>query len=115
MIAVVLLDNASWHKTKKLEWPANVRPLYIPPGCPELNSAENIWQYMRQTWLSNRVFAGYDAVVNAASDAWLKLKAETGRIASIASRGWAVATSAVVAATVPADPTALAGASATPP
>ena len=55
-IAVVLMDNAGWHKTDKLKWPANVRPLFIPPGCPELNPTENIWQYLRQNRLSNRMF-----------------------------------------------------------
>ncbi len=88
--AVILLDNAGWHRTKKLVWPKNLSPLFIPACCPELNSAENIWQYMRQTWLSNRVFPTYDAILSAASDAWNKLLAETGRIMSIATRSWAI-------------------------
>ena len=87
-VAVVLMDNAAWHKAAKLRWPDNVRLLYIPPACPELNAAENIWQYLRQTWLSNRVFESYDAIVEAGCDAWNKLLAETGRIASIATRTW---------------------------
>jgi len=28
----------------------------LPPRSPELNPTENIWQYMRQNWLFNRVF-----------------------------------------------------------
>ena len=88
--AVVLLDNAGWHRTKKLKWPPNMSPLFIPSGCPELNAAENIWQYLRQTYLSNRVFNTYTDVVDAASEAWNKLLAEIGRIASIATRSWAV-------------------------
>ena len=87
---LVLLDNAGWHRTKKLRWPKNLSPLFIPAGCPELNAAENIWQYLRQTYLSNRVFKGYEAIVDAACEAWNKLLAETGRITSIASRRWAV-------------------------
>ena len=86
--AIVLLDNAGWHRTGKLAWPANVSPLFIPPACPELNAAENIWQYLRQTYLSNRVFATYTDIVDAACDAWNKLVAETGRIKSIATRTW---------------------------
>ena len=69
-IAVMLTDNAGWHKAKALIWPPNVRQLFIPAGCPELNAQENIWQYMRQTWLSNRVFAGYTEIIDAACDAW---------------------------------------------
>lgn len=85
---VVLLDNAGWHKAKKLKWPDNLSPLYILPGCPELNAQENIWQYLRQTYLSNRVFSSYEAILDAACDAWNKLLAETGRIRSIATRDW---------------------------
>ena len=87
-IAVVLMDNAGWHRTGKLVWPGNVRPLFIPPGCPELNAAENIWQFLRQTYLSNRVFDTYTGIVDAACSAWNKLLAEPGRIASIATRKW---------------------------
>lgn len=92
--AVILLDNAAWHKTRKLRKPSNISLLFIPPSSPELNPAENIWQYMRQTYLSNRVFDGYNAIVDAGCAAWNRLLAETGRIASIATRQWASAVSA---------------------
>ena len=61
----------------------------LPPACPELNAAENIWQYLRQTYLSNRVLPAYTDILDACQDAWRKLLAETGRIASIATRQWA--------------------------
>ena len=88
--AVMLLDNAGWHRTGKLKWPENLSPLFIPPACPELNAAENVWQYLRQTYLSNRVFETYADIVDAACDAWTKLTAEAGRITSIATRTWAI-------------------------
>ena len=88
--AVMLLDNAGWNRTGKLKWPENLSPLFIPPACPELNAAENIWQYLRQTYLSNRVFETYTDIVDAACDAWTKLTAEVGRITSIATRTWAI-------------------------
>jgi hypothetical protein len=43
--------------------------------APELNLVENVCQYLRQNWISNIVFKDYDAVVDAASDAWRKLTA----------------------------------------
>ena len=58
------------------------------PASPELNPAENIWQYVRQSYLPNRVFRDYGDVVEASSSAWNKLTAEQGRIASIAARIW---------------------------
>jgi transposase len=32
----------------------------LPSKSPELNPVENIWQFMRDNWLSNRVFKSYD-------------------------------------------------------
>ena len=74
----------------QLHVPANISLLVIcrPPASPELNPTENIWQYLRQSYLSNRVFRDYDAVVEASGSAWNKLTAEHGRIASIGTRGW---------------------------
>src|SRR4051812_47756072 len=56
---------------------------------PELNPVENIWQYLRQNWLSNRVFETYEAIIEAACDAWRSLLAEPTTITSIGHRGWA--------------------------
>jgi transposase len=41
----------------------------LPPGSPELNPTENVWQFVRQNYLSNRVFGDYDAVVQASASA----------------------------------------------
>jgi hypothetical protein len=54
--AVLLLDRAGWHATGKLDMPKNITPIFLPSRAPELNAVENVWQYMRQTWLSNTVF-----------------------------------------------------------
>jgi len=54
--AVVLLDQAGWHTSTKLKVPANISLLPLPPKAPELNPQENVWQYLRGNWLSNRVF-----------------------------------------------------------
>ena len=53
--AVVLLDQAGWHTSAKLKIPANISLLPLPPKSPELDPTENVWQYMRDNWLSNRV------------------------------------------------------------
>ena len=54
--AIVLLDQAGWHGAKALKVPSNISLMPLPPRAPELNGQENIWQFMRQNWLSNRVF-----------------------------------------------------------
>jgi hypothetical protein len=50
---------------------------------------ENVWQYLRQNWISNTVFENYDAIVDAACDAWRKLIAKPETITSIGMRDWA--------------------------
>ena len=62
--------------------------LRLPPYSPELNPQENVWQYLRQNQLSNRVFANYDAIVDACCTAWNALMALPNRIRSIATRSW---------------------------
>ena len=41
----------------KLNVPANITIVLLPPKCPELNPQENVWQLLRDNWLLNRVFA----------------------------------------------------------
>ena len=83
--AVLLMDRAGWHSTTKLDVPKNITIVLLPSRSPELNPVENVWRYLRQNWLSNRVFKSYDAILDAACDAWNRLTAQPQTIMSIAS------------------------------
>jgi hypothetical protein len=93
--AVVLMDQAGWHMTNALivpevpEVPENINIAPLPAKCPELNPVENIGQFMRDNWLSNRVFESYDEIVDHCCDAWNKLIDQPSRIMSIGHRQWA--------------------------
>ena len=87
--AVLLMDRAGWHTTSLLDMPANITPIFLPSKSPELNPVENIGQCMRANWLSNRVFETYDAIIEAACEAWNKLIALPETIKSIGMRDWA--------------------------
>ena len=89
--AVLLLDGAGWHQTGKLRVPGNISLLPLPPYSPELNPVENIWQFLRQNHLSNRIFKNYTDILDACCAAWNALVEEPKRIASIATRDWASA------------------------
>jgi transposase len=58
-----LVDQAGWHMSTRLVVPPNITIIALPPKSPELNPVENIWQFMRDNWLSNRVFKSYDDLV----------------------------------------------------
>ena len=87
--AVVLMNRAGWHTTGKLKVPKNITIILLPSRSPELNPVENIWQYLRANWLSNRVFENYEAIVDAGCQAWNKLITQPNTITSIGTRNWA--------------------------
>ena len=87
--AVLLMDRAGWHTTGKLKVPKNITIILLPSRSPELNPVENIWQYIRQNWLSNRVFETYEEIIDAGCEAWNKLIAQPEIIKSIGMREWA--------------------------
>ena len=87
--AVLLMDQAGWHMTPKLKIPTNISLIAIPSKSPELNPQENVWQFLRDNWLSNRVFDSYEDIVDHCCDAWNKLVEQPARITSIGMREWA--------------------------
>ena len=87
--AVLLFDQAGWHLSHKLEVPDNITLLPLPPKAPELNPVENIWQFIRGNWLSNRVFDSYDGIVEHCCHAWNKLVDQPWTIMSIGLHDWA--------------------------
>ena len=88
--AILILDQAGWHGAKDLKIPRNLSLLPLPPRAPELNPQENIWQFMRQNWLSNRIFKSFDDIVDHCCYAWNTLIDQPWKIMSIARRDWAV-------------------------
>src|SRR3989440_3743362 len=89
--AILILDQAGWHGAKDLRAPGNISLLPLPPRSPELNPQENIWQFMRANWLSNRVFKSFDDIVDHCCYAWNTLIDQPWKIMSIARRDWALA------------------------
>ena len=52
--AVLLVDQASWHMSGRLIVPPSITLIPVPRKVPRIEPAENIWQFMRDNWLSNR-------------------------------------------------------------
>jgi hypothetical protein len=85
-------DGAGRHQQGgRLVVPDNLTPLPLPPYAPELNSMENVWEYLRSNWLSHKVWNTYDAILDACCDAWNTLTRTPERLTSITSRSWATA------------------------
>ena len=87
--AVLLVDQAGWHVSGRLIVPPNITLIPFPAKCPELNPQENIWQFLRDNWLSNRIFKSFDDIADHCCDAWNRLINQPWRIMSIGLRDWA--------------------------
>ena len=70
--AVMLWDGAGFHASKQLRVPDNVTVITLPAYSPELNPIENLWHYLKSHYWSNRAYADYDALEEAAVAAWRK-------------------------------------------
>lgn len=49
---ILICDNASWHKSKTLEW-GQFEPLYLPPYSPDLNPIERLWLLIKAYWFTD--------------------------------------------------------------
>ena len=81
--AALLLDGAAWHTALDLKVPANVSLIRLPPYSPQLNPVERVWLYLRERFLSLRLFDDLGAIVDGCCDAWNRLANEPGRLASL--------------------------------
>ena len=86
--AVLVLDRAGWHGARALTVPPNVTSVPLPPYSPELNPVERVRLYLRERFLSLRVFRDYRAIVDACCAAWNRLVADPGRLRSRCDRPW---------------------------
>ena len=86
--AVLILDRAGYHVAKQLEKNDAVTLLYLPPYSPELNPVEQLWHYLRDHYWSNRYFADYEALEEAAIAAWRKTCNMADKMKSICGVGY---------------------------
>ena len=83
------MDRAGWHCAKDLAVPANLTPIFLPPYSPELNTIERLWLYLKERFLSHRLWPNYSHILDACCRAWNSLAAEPGRIRSLCDYAWA--------------------------
>jgi len=70
--AVMIWDGAGFHTGKRVVVPENVTLIVLPPYSPELNPIENLWRYLKSHYWSNRTYASYEALEEAATDSCRK-------------------------------------------
>jgi transposase len=86
--AVVVLDGAGWHDERALCVPENLTLVPLPPYSPQLNPVERVWLYLRERFLSLRLFPYAAAIIDACCQAWNALLAEPNRLKSLCAYPW---------------------------
>jgi transposase len=85
-LILLCVDNASWHKSKDLIVPFNIRFFYIPPRTPEMNPIETIWREIRKRGFKNKVFPSIKSVIEKFWEVVNSLEKTT--IKNITLRNW---------------------------
>ncbi len=86
--AVIIMDGAGWHAHDIALQFNNISIIKLPPYSPELNPMEQVWQWLRQRCLSNRVFSGYEEIVEQLSGAWNTFIADSEQVKNLCWREW---------------------------
>ena len=84
--AVLVLDRAGWHRSRRLRVPENITLVPLPAYSPELNPVERVWLYLREEYLTHCVFNSMDEIITACCEAWNSLTAE--RLRSLCNYPW---------------------------
>jgi transposase len=85
---ILLLDNSGAHTARYLIWPENVRCVWVPPYCPELNPIERVWRDLKDH-LAWTIFPDLDTLQDAVGD--LLRAYETSTLQSLAGYPYLVA------------------------
>ena len=56
---ILLLDNGTFHKAKRLLIPNNIALCFLPSYSPELNPAEKVWAFLKRK-ITNKAFKTLD-------------------------------------------------------
>jgi transposase len=80
---VMPVERASWHHSKELKIPTNMRLIAQPAYSPELNPVEHIWEEVREKHLTNLALASLDEVIDKVCDGLNQLEADPERLRSM--------------------------------
>jgi len=81
---ILILDNASWHKRKSLDWHF-FEPLYLPCYSPDFNPIERIWLIMKAEYFANIHCRNKGALIEKADHALCELMDNPIKVASAAT------------------------------
>ena len=87
---LLICDGAPNHRQSSTKLPNNVMIHHLPPLCPQLNPAENMWEEIKEKFFYNKLFHSMEDVLNRMSEAILKYEASPQIVKSITSWNWII-------------------------
>jgi transposase len=78
---ILIVDNASWHKRKSLNWHF-FEPLYLPPYSPDFNPIERLWLVLKAEWFNHIHCKNLEALMQRADVALCDLIKNPEKVAS---------------------------------
>lgn len=85
---LMIYDGAPCHSEGALKIPENMMVETLPPYCPQINPAENMWEEIREKFFPNLVFDSMDAVENKIVEAAVAYKNNPQIVQSITAFNW---------------------------
>lgn len=85
---IIVSDQASWHKSKLLIMPDNIRFIYLPAASPELNPVEHLWDHVRENFIANQIFDSLDTLEGVLEGAFKYIYHNPDSIKSLVSFPW---------------------------
>lgn len=79
---VLVLDNASWHKTKSLPW-EHIEVKYLPPYSPDYNPIEHLWLAVKSRWFNNHHCNTHEILAARVDQALQSFLADASTVSSI--------------------------------
>lgn len=65
---MLIMDQAGWHKSHRLQLPNNIQITYLPPYSPELNPVERLWNWLKKHVCRNRLFACEETLMDVLAE-----------------------------------------------
>ena len=81
---IVILDNASWHKSDRLHW-HHFEPKFLPSYSPDFNPIERLWLRLKADWFWDFIARSQDELIERLTMALKSFLAQPDQTASICS------------------------------
>lgn len=79
---VLVVDNASWHKTKRLDW-HHIEAVCLPAYSPDFNPIERLWQHLKSHYMAGYLTKSGQELGNKVYDSIRSLLDQPETICSI--------------------------------